>query len=398
LNSFNCRLYKNLLKNPMGKLVKILFLIILLVIVYVLIVVLKGRVGDLRPSLLPGGDIVQKLQQMPADKGEFTVSIFAQDLGKVRDLQLTPEGILLASNPSRGKIYALVDSNNDGKADTRKEVYASLDQPHGLAFYNKELYVAEETKVTKLKWDATVLETQPVSTVMSLPKGGRHTTRTITFNQNGDMFVSIGSTCDVCFESHPFLASVIKKPVDGETYVYASGLRNSVFIKFRPGTEQLWATEMGRDFLGDNLPPDEINILKEGDYGWPTCYGDRVYDSKFGANLPQYCDNTIPPVYKIQAHSAPLGLVFIDSPMFPEAWQADLFVAYHGSWNRSTPVGYKVVRLEIEGDKVIAEHDFLDIWLEGSTTSGRPVDLEFAPDGSLFISDDKAGVIYRVWR
>lgn len=380
------------------RLTKLLYLLILLIVVYGGYVLLNTWVGDLRPSLFPGTSITEKLQQL-SDKGEFNISVFAKDLGKVRDLQLSPEGTLLVSNPSKGKVYALVDKDNNGEAEQIKEVYASLDQPHGLAFYEDMLYVAEETKITKLRWDNNVLETQPISTVMNLPKGDRHITRTVVFNNAGDMFVSIGSTCDVCFESHPFLASVVKKPFDGEPYVYSSGLRNSVFIKFRPGTDELWATEMGRDFLGDDLPPDEINILREGwDYGWPVCYGSGVYDNKFGAKEAKSCMATVAPVYEIQAHSAPLGLVFIDSPMFPEEWQGDLLVAYHGSWNRSVPVGYKVVRLEINGDGVVAEHDFLNIWLEGNTASGRPVDLEFGTDGSLFISDDKAGVVYRIWR
>jgi len=154
---------------------------------------------------------------------------------------------------------------------------------------------------------------------------------------------------------------------------------------------------MGRDFLGDNKPPDEINIIeKDKHYGWPFCYGDQVYDPSLGQRDQAFCDTTIAPVYKIQAHSAPLGLTFIDSPIFPESWQGDLLVSYHGSWNRSTPVGYKVVHMNVEEGRITSEEDFLSGFLQGSTALGRPVDMEFGSSGELYLSDDKSGAVYLI--
>ena len=181
--------------------------------------------------------------------------------------------------------------------------------------------------------------------------------------------------------------------------VFAAGVRNSVGFVFHPSTGEIWATENGRDNLGDDLPPDEINILRNGqNYGWPYCYGKNIPDPAF--NDSSRCQATQDSVHDMQAHSAPLGLRFAESAQFPEEWQGDLLVAYHGSWNRSVPTGYKVVRLHVDGSRVVAEEDFISGWLlDNGSVVGRPVDLIFGPeDGALYISDDKAGVIYRVTR
>lgn len=350
----------------------------------------------------------------------FSIAIFAKEQDNARDLEFSPEGILLASLPAQGKIVALPDNDRNGKADQAKNILTGLDRPHGIAFFDGKLFVAEETKIARYNWDSRNLSASLDKFLFELPKGGRHVTRTIAFNKNGQMFVSIGSTCDVCFEDSPWLASVIISDYEGNNpRLFAKGLRNSVFITVNPTTGELWGTEMGRDFLGDNLPPDEVNIIREGDYGWPLCYGNQVHDTDFDKKvyiqvIPQPpCGETEPPVFEIAAHSAPLGLTFVNSPQFPQDWQGDLLVAYHGSWNRSTPIGYKVVRLNVSGNSVTQEEDFLSGFLPVGATgpasaTGRPVDLVFDQDGNLYISDDKAGVIYvlqskrqgsyRIWR
>ena len=334
----------------------------------------------------------------------FSLRIFAKDLEGPRDLEVSPQGTILASIPSQGKVVALPDINNDHKADRQAIVISGLSRPHGLAFYKDKLFIAEETRVVRYNWNEESRRATLDKKLFDLPKGGRHFTRTIAFNEGGKMFVSIGSTCDVCLEDHPFLAAVIVSDTDGNNpRLFAKGLRNSVFITTNPLTGELWGTEMGRDFLGDDLPPDEINIIRDGrDYGWPLCYGNRIHDTDFDQKvyiqiIPQPpCGETEPPVYEIPAHSAPLGLSFITSDRFPKDWQGDLLVAYHGSWNRSAPAGYKVVRVKIENGKVQTEEDFIAGFLQGNQATARPVDLVFDKSGSLYLSDDKAGFIFKI--
>lgn len=190
---------------------------------------------------------------------------------------------------------------------------------------------------------------------------------------------------------------LISDPAGSTPRIFAKGLRNSVFITLNEKTNEIWVTEMGRDFLGDEIPPDEVNIIKDGgDYGWPYCFGEQIYDTNFGQKDSSYCQNTISPIHKIPAHSAPLGLTFINSPQFPSDWQGDLLVAYHGSWNRSVATGYRVVRMKVNGNAISGEEDFLTGFLSGSQTLARPVDLIFDKAGSLYISDDKEGYIFKI--
>ena len=325
----------------------------------------------------------------------FSIDIFANNLDGPRDLVFDDAGNLLASVPSKGRVVAV---SNQGEIT---EILASLKRPHGLAFYKGMLYVAQETQVSRYNWNPKSLSATLDKVLFPLPAGGRHFTRSIAFKNDGTMFVTIGSTCDVCNEKDPFSAAVIVSDKDGiAPRLFAKGLRNSVFITVNDQSQKLWGTEMGRDFLGDNLPPDEINIIEDNkDYGWPRCFGDRTVDLKFNSGAGQdACRDTQPPLYKLCAHCAPLGLTFINSKQFPEGLQGDLLVALHGSWNSSKPVGYKVVKLKVNGDKISGEEDFISGFLKGAQTIGRPADLTFGPDGALYVSDDKAGVIYRLWQ
>jgi len=341
----------------------------------------------------------------------FNIEIFAENLKSPRVLTFDSLGTLLVSVPSEGKVVALPDKNNDSKADEIITLIQNLDRPHGLAIQDSKLYVAQVSNVLVFDYDNQSLKVANQKLVVNLPGGGRHFTRTIRFGSDGKLYIAVGSTCDVCVEKDERNGTILQVDSQtGQSQIFAKGLRNSVFFTFDPQTAKIWATEMGRDFLGDNLPPDEINIIEEGkDYGWPFCYGRQVHDINFDKKVyvqivPQPpCGQTEPPIYEIPAHSAPLGLVFITSSHFPDDWQDDLLVAYHGSWNRSTPSGYKIVRLKINDEKVISEEDFISGFLpasptgeQGTQTIGRPVDLIFDKEGSLYISDDKAGVIYKL--
>lgn len=321
----------------------------------------------------------------------FKIGVFAKDLPNARDLEFTPGGTLLVSLTASGKVIALPDRNSDGVADEKIEILNGLKRPHGLAFYKDNLFVAEENKVTRYDYDSTNNKASFDKKLFDLPLGGRHFTRSLLFDNNGNLYVSLGSTCDTCAEKNQFIASVLVSNSEGENLrIYSSGLRNAVFLALS-SDNKIYATEMGRDFLGDNTPSDEIDVLNEGgNYGWPYCYGDRVWDKVFGRKNQSFCDKTVDPYFKIQAHSAPLGLTFINSSQM-EKWNGDLLVSYHGSWNRSTPVGYKIVRITTNGNPT--ETDFITGF---SKDKARPVDVIFDPQGSLFISDDKAGQIYKM--
>lgn len=386
---------------------KILLVVFILLAIFTVFKISKSKIGDIRPAILPSkgvtaNKITNKVDASIKLSENFQMGIFANDLGNIRDLQFSPNGTLLASVLS-GDIVALPDKDQDGKADEKKFVLSNLTKPHGIAFYNNFLYIAEEQKVVRYKWNEDQLSAEQDKVLFELPKGGNHVTRSLVFNKNGQMYVSIGSTCNVCNENHEWYAAVITSDSDGNNpLLFAKGLRNSVFLAIHPETDEIWSADMGRDFLGDTLPPEEVNIIQENrDYGWPGCYGDKVVDRYFNPSANNLaCEGTESPVYKLPAHSAPLGLTFVNSSQFPQDWQGDLLIALHGSWNSSVPVGYKVVRLKVDGNKITGEEDFIAGFLPDNSLQarGRPVDLIFAKDGSLFLSDDKSGSVYKIIR
>lgn len=336
----------------------------------------------------------------------FRISLFTPKVGPLRFMAFSPDGILFASMPSAaglyggsglsdGKVFAFPDANHDGTADSVVTVLSGLRLPHGLAFHNGYLYVAEEAAVARYPY-AQGGSVGAREVIAVLPMGGSHRSRTIGFDAAGAMYVSVGSACNDCTTGDPGTAVIWKFNADGTGgRIFARGMRNAVGLVFHPTTGEMWATENGRDFLGDNLPPDEINIVRDGQhYGWPYCYGAQVRDPKH----PSYdCLATAASVYAMQAHTAPLGLRFIAGSQFPSSWQGDLLVARHGSWNRTQPIGYDVVRLDVQGNTIAGEEPFITGWLtSGNQKRGRPVDVIFGGDGALYISDDMANVIYRV--
>ncbi len=383
--------------------------IVIVIILAIFAAILINKNSSTQPS--PESTITTKISlgDIPAIPfilpSSFVIHIFASGLGSARDLQFSHGGTLLVSDPQAGNIYALPDKNKDGVADSKKVIISGENHPHGLAFFKDKLYVAEVDKVVRFNWDEENLTATYDKVLFSLPENSNHNNRTITFDIDGRMFVSVGSTCNVCNDKSNLSATVLISDFEGNNpQVFAKGLRNAPFIQFNPKSGELWGTEMGRDLLGDNLPPDEINIINPStgsgprDYGWPNCYGNKIPDTNFNPNAN--CQNTEKPIYEIPAHSAPLGLTFINSPQFPGDWQGDLLVSYHGSWNRSTPIGYKVVHLKVKGDTITNSEDFLTGFISPSATNGpqdalgRPVDLTFDLSGNLYLSDDKAGNVY----
>ncbi|MBI4280565.1 PQQ-dependent sugar dehydrogenase [Candidatus Uhrbacteria bacterium] len=365
----------------------------------------------------------------------FSISIFAEGLGKPRVLARDPKGVLLVSLPSQGKVVALPDKNGDGQADEIKTILEGLNRPHGLAFAGQprlekycrdtadvdrgglggycaevfDFFIAESHRVARYVYDpegTDIVSNFGQKVMAALPDGGEHFTRTLLMHPGQRLLITVGSSCNACEESDDRRAKMLAVDVTEENpqlKTFASGLRNAVFMTRHPVTGKIWATEMGRDFLGDDLPPDEINLVEEGkNYGWPWCYGKNKHDQVFDQNEyeadPCSSGGFIPSYIDLPAHSAPLGLAFFPEKGWPAEYQNDLLVAFHGSWNRTTPTGYKVVRYKLdEQGNFEGVEDFISGWLtEKGDVLGRPVDILVQSNGVIFISDDKAGLIYRV--
>jgi glucose/arabinose dehydrogenase len=335
------------------------------------------------------------VEEIHLPKG-FKIEVYASGLETPRFMALSPDGVLFVTIVDSGKVVALPDRDKDGKADRVITFVKGLKRPHGIDFHEDYLYVGETHQVARFKYDQ--FNTAPGEKeiiVPNLPTGG-HFTRTVRVGPDGKMYVSVGSSCNVCREKDERRAAILQFNPDGsDGKIYARGLRNSVGITWHPETKEIWAADNGRDWLGDDLPPEEINIVKEGEnYGWPYCNGNKIPDPEY--KREEYCETTTPPVFEMQAHSAPLGLTFYTGKMFPEEYWGDLFVAFHGSWNRSVPTGYKVVRIKMKNGKPTGIEDFATGWLQGQKAWGRPVDVIIGSDGSLYLSDDRGGMVYRI--
>jgi glucose/arabinose dehydrogenase len=341
----------------------------------------------------------------------FRIDVFADNMGGSPvsspgpnpgpRMMLLKDGALFVTVPNMGRVVALLDRNDDKKADETKIFIENLNNPHGIAFDNGWFYIAEENRVIRVKDNDNnfIADTDTIEILIdNLPTGG-HFTRTLKIHNNS-LFVSIGSSCNVCTEEDERRAAILKCTLDGkDCKVFAKGLRNAVGMVFYPITGKLYATENGRDWLGDDLPPDEVNLVEEGrNYGWPICYGKNIHDTDFDKNTyirnPCMEPYETPSLIDIQAHSAPLGLTFYNGDAFPREYRDTLFVALHGSWNRNVPTGYKIISIDMKDFSV---KDFATGWLNGSNVLGRPVDIIVADDGSLLVSDDNAGKIYRIY-
>jgi uncharacterized protein (TIGR03437 family) len=318
----------------------------------------------------------------------FEIAIHARGLGSARMLAFSPTGVLFVSDAG-GRVRAVPEPD-------RVVVFASgLRQPHGLAFRDNDLYVAENHRIVLFR-NAThpSLSGGTPEQVAELPGGGGHSTRTILWDADGRLVATAGSTCNICNETDPRRAAAMRFNPDGSGMeIFSRGLRNTVGIALHPVTGEIWGTDNGGDNLGEDLPPEEINILRAGrDYGWPRCYGDGGRYAGYNGE----CGFQTAPELAMQAHSAPLGIGFYTGEQFPARYQNEAFVAFHGSWNRDVPTGYKVVRILASSGRAQGIEDFLTGFLRGTTTSGRPVHAISGPDGALYVSDDMNGVVYRV--
>ena len=343
------------------------------------------------------------------------VTLFAKGLPGARVIELDSKGRMLVSQTSEGKISVVENTQVS-------TLISGLNKPHGMAMNCASgdcfLYVAEADALSRFPYDADTPSLGKKEKLMTIgsSRTDRHFTRSLLFlpwsplappeagkpSPNEDtLLISVGSSCDACNEKDTDHASVISYNINtGKKEIYATGLRNAVFMTLNPVSGKVYATEMGRDNLGDNLPPDEINIIEKGGwYGWPWFYGKNIEDMKFSPNArPSFAKEPIPSFIDLPAHSAPLGLAFIPEEGWPEEYWYNLLVAYHGSWNRTEPTGYKIVRLKMNAKgEYLGTEDFISGWLtkEGSKT-GRPVDIKVLSGGVAYITDDDLGVVYRL--
>jgi glucose/arabinose dehydrogenase len=331
----------------------------------------------------------------------FSLQAYSTDVPLARVIIVTPAGDVIVSRTRLGIVSILDrDRDGDGRADGVRTLFEDLDGPHGLALHEGWLYVAERTAVGRVRFDVDrgALAGPYQHVLTGLTGDGFHQTKSIGFGPDGWLYLSQGSTCNACLERDERRATMMRVRPDGsQAEIVATGLRNSVGFDWAPWDRALYATENGRDLLGDDFPPDELNRIERGSfYGWPYFNGAGVPDPDVapvpGARLP----SPAPPVHEFRPHNAPLGVHFLRAAQTPAGYERTALVALHGSWNRRTPDGYKVVALQWMPHDSILERDFLTGFLGTEGIIGRPAFVTEGPDGAIYVSDDYAGVIYRI--
>ena len=330
----------------------------------------------------------------------FKIEVYAE-VENARSLALSPSGVVYVGNRDGNKVYAIKDTNGDKKADKKWVVASGLRMPNGVAFRDGDLYIAEVSRISKLTGIESRLDNPPKPVVINenYPRDGHHGWKYIAFGPDGYLYVPVGAPCNICESKDEVYASITRIKPDGSgREVFAHGVRNTVGFTWHPETKEMWFTDNGRDMMGDEIPQCELNVAPKAGmhFGYPYCHEGSVKDPEFGNKRP--CSDFVAPAAKLGPHVAPLGLKFYTGGMFPDAYRNHLFVARHGSWNRSKKSGYDVVLVKVSSNKVAGQQVFASGWLDDASQDvwGRPVDVLVMPDGALLVSDDYAGVIYRI--
>lgn len=339
------------------------------------------------------------LNQIKLPSG-FQIDVFAE-VENARSLAISPSGIIYVGNKDKDKVYALQDSDGDHKADKKWVLASGLNMPNGVAFDNGDLYIAEVSRITRLRDIEHNLAHPPKPEVIndSYPTETHHGWKYIAFGPDGKLYVPVGAPCNICESKDPIFASITRINKDGSNReIVASGVRNSVGFTWHPETKELWFTDNGRDMLGDDVPSCELNVITKPNqhFGYPYCHEGTIKDPEFGDKRP--CSDFTPPEEKLGPHVAPLGLKFYTGTMFPEQYRNQLFVAKHGSWNRTKKNGYEVTLVKMQDKHPSGHETFASGWLDDASQKvwGRPVDILLLADGSMLVSDDQANVIYRI--
>ncbi len=330
----------------------------------------------------------------------FEIAVFAE-VANARSMALSPNGTLFVGNRKEDKVYAVKDTNGDFVADKKWVIASGLNMPNGVAFKDGDLYVAEVSRILKFKAIEDNLSNPGAGDVVydQFPTETHHGWKYIAFGPDGKLYVPVGAPCNICEPEKPIYATITRMNPDGSNLeIFASGIRNTVGFTWHPDTQELWFTDNGRDMLGDDIPPCELNKAPQAGmhFGYPYCHGGTIKDPDFGNKKP--CSNFVPPQKNLNAHVAPLGIKFYGGTMFPATYRKQAFIAEHGSWNRTKKSGHLVSLLRLENGKVTSYEPFAEGWLDHDTQKawGRPVDVLVLPDGSMLVSDDQGGMIYRI--
>ena len=366
-------------------------------------------------------DIPQNLNNVIHLPAGFKLNIFAKLKPGGNDFFRGPrvmtfdaQGNLYVSTGLQNQVWMLPDANHDGVADNNILISDQLNAPQGLAFVNGKLLIANQDGVVQLE---QVNGKTTIKHFISNLSSGGHTLKNIKLGPDGYLYLNVGSSCNVCTETDPLRATILRYTTDGKpagalftfgrhapSPIYAYGLRNSQGFAWQPETNAMYATNEGADMRSDTkngkvndlIPPEHLNVIEAGKhYGWPHCWGNQATDANFAGDN-DFCKTTQAPVINFDSHSTPIGISFLDKTNFPNEYKHDAIVALHGSWNRTEPSGYKLVRVKFKNNQAIAIEDFATSWLKKNEAWGRPVDVIVAPDGALFVSDDRAGLIYRI--
>ncbi len=331
----------------------------------------------------------------------FKIEVFASQVENARSLAISPNGTVFVGNRSEDKVYALQDTDGDFKADEKYVLATGLRMPNGVAFKDGDLYVAEVSRILKFGDIEIHLDDprQPEIIFDGYPTDGHHGWKFIAFGPDGKLYVPVGAPCNICETSLEVYASITRLNPDGSGMeVVAQGIRNTVGFDWHPQTGELWFTDNGRDFMDDETPPCELNKVTQPGmhFGYPYCHGGTIKDPEFGDKFP--CSDFVEPQHNFRAHTSPLGMRFYTGNMFPSSYQGNIFLAQHGSWNRSTKIGYRLMLVKVENGQVVDAEVFADGWLDENEDDawGRPVDVLQLSDGSLLVSDDQANAIYRI--
>lgn len=360
-----------------------------------------AAVSSVPPSSMASPDSLFRKYQLDKIKlpSGFSISVFAE-VPNARSMCWGDNGTLFVGNREESSVYAVVDENKDGRAERVYTIASGLNTPTGVAFKNGNLYVAEISRILRFDAIEEHLQNPPAYKVVydKFPTDTHHGWKFIAFGPDGKLYVPVGAPCNVCEKDNPVYSSITRMNDDGSGFeVYAHGVRNSVGFDWHPQTKALWFTDNGRDMLGDNRPTDELNIAPQPGmhFGFPYCHQGDIPDPEFGKG--KSCDNYTPPAMKLTPHGASLGIRFYTGNQFPAEYQNHAFIAEHGSWNRTDPIGYRIMQVKVENGKPTQYIPFATGWLgQDGKAIGRPADVELAPDGALLVSDDKGGAIYRI--